>query len=271
MIVTHDIEHHNLQLAQRLVLSAQVKSHFKTRRQRRAQRQHTHDCYSSTATQRSCVRLAMADLQQPQHTSDSQEPPSVDGSAIIDAMCAVIDVLPYLGPVLGLQGLACLASTCPQLKQECFAYIYGNVTALLLDALPSVNAEEGLAAVAERAAAAPPPPAAEAEACQRLQPVIWLLQVSPSTLSSAVAGADVLQRLVHLPHVPLPQAKQLVAAGVRIPYAQLLSAASSMVAGVEVWVQAQQQLGISTDVPAAAIAICCGEDSVSVQAGALSK
>jgi hypothetical protein len=49
-----------------------------------------------------------------------------------------------------------------------------------------------------------------------------------------------------------------------IPYAQLLSAASSMVAGVEVWVEAQQQLGLASDIPAAAVAICCGQDWVSV-------
>jgi hypothetical protein len=42
---------------------------------------------------------------------------------------------------------------------------------------------------------------------------------------------------------------------VRVSYAQLLAAANSMVAGVEVWVQAQQQLGIQTDIPAAAVAI----------------
>uniref|UniRef100_A0A383WDR5 Uncharacterized protein n=1 Tax=Tetradesmus obliquus TaxID=3088 RepID=A0A383WDR5_TETOB len=31
-----------------------------------------------------------------------------------------------------------------------------------------------------------------------------------------------------------------------------------MVPGVEVWVQAQQQLGVQTDIPAAAVTICCG-------------
>jgi hypothetical protein len=42
--------------------------------------------------------------------------------------------------------------------------------------------------------------------------------------------------------VPLNWALQLVAAGVRFSYAQLLAAANSMLAGVEVWVQAQQKL-----------------------------
>jgi hypothetical protein len=36
-----------------------------------------------------------------------------------------------------------------------------------------------------------------------------------------------------------------------------------MVAGVEVWVEEQQQLGIQTDIPAAAVAICCGKEWVS--------
>jgi hypothetical protein len=53
-------------------------------------------------------------------------------------------------------------------------------------------------------------------------------------------------------------ATRLVAAGVRISYAQLLAAANSMVAGLEVWVHAQEQLGIQTDIPAAAEAVCTG-------------
>jgi hypothetical protein len=82
-----------------------------------------------------------------------------------------------------------------------------------------------------------------------------------------VLTADVLQRLLHVPHVPLQHAQQLVAAGVHISYAQVLEAASSMVAGVEVWVQAQQQLKSRNkkkrlhdlyDIPAEAVAICCG-------------
>jgi hypothetical protein len=74
-----------------------------------------------------------------------------------------------------------------------------------------------------------------------------------------ISSAQVLT----LPAVPLIEAKQLVSAGLRLSYAQLLAAANNMVAGVEVWVQAQQQLGIQTDIPAAAVAICCGGDWVS--------
>jgi hypothetical protein len=36
-----------------------------------------------------------------------------------------------------------------------------------------------------------------------------------------------------------------------------------MVARLDVWVQAQEQLGITSDLPAAAVAICCGRDWVS--------
>jgi hypothetical protein len=80
---------------------------------------------------------------------------------------------------------------------------------------------------------------------------------------TALAAADVLQRLLHLPHVPLQHAQQLIAAGVRISHAQLLAATRDVVAGVEVWVQAQQDLGITSDLPAAAVAICCGREWVS--------
>jgi hypothetical protein len=103
-----------------------------------------------------------------------------------------------------------------------------------------------------------------AEEDQRLQPVMWLLYVAPRVSTNALAAADVLQRLLHLPHVPLQQAQQLVAAGARIPYAQLLAAAHSMVAGVEVWVQVQQVMGLSTDVPVASVAVCCQQSWVSL-------
>jgi hypothetical protein len=106
--------------------------------------------------------------------------------------------------------------------------------------------------------------AAKAATDQHLQPVLWLLRVAPRSSRPAMAAADVLQRLVHLPHVPLHHAEELVAAGVRIPYAGLLSAASNMVAGVEVGVQAQQKVASSPDLPAATVAICCQEDWVSL-------
>ncbi|KAF6247231.1 hypothetical protein COO60DRAFT_1649584 [Scenedesmus sp. NREL 46B-D3] len=58
---------------------------------------------------------------------------------------------------------------------------------------------------------------------------------------------------------------RLLSAGMRIIYAGLLKAAGDMVAGVEVWVQAQQQLGIQSDIPALAVAVCCGGDWADIE------
>jgi hypothetical protein len=92
---------------------------------------------------------------------------------------------------------------------------------------------------------------------QHHQALAWLaallLRRAPAT------AAAVTEKLLPLPDVALEFAKQLVAAGLRITYAQLLDAANSMVAGVEVWVQAQQALSINTDIPAVAVAICCDD------------
>jgi hypothetical protein len=85
---------------------------------------------------------------------------------------------------------------------------------------------------------------------QRLQAAAWVVQAAPG-------AAYTVEVLLRAPSVPLNIAKQIVSAGTRVMYAPLLAAASSMVAGVEVWVQAQQELGIHTDVPPAAQAICC--------------
>jgi hypothetical protein len=62
---------------------------------------------------------------------------------------------------------------------------------------------------------------------------------------------------VKLHNVPWDWAMILVAAGVRISWAQLLDAANSKVAGVEVWVQVQQQRRVHMDIPPAAVIICC--------------
>jgi hypothetical protein len=85
------------------------------------------------------------------------------------------------------------------------------------------------------------------------QSVDWLLHLAPA----AASAAEVRDCLVRLPAVPLPWARQMVRAGVRMSYAQLLAAADSMVYDVNRWVQAQQQLGVETDIPEVAVAICC--------------
>jgi hypothetical protein len=194
--------------------------------------------------------------------------PEAEDAANAEAAATLVDVLPYLGRALGLRGLACLAGSSRQLRESCINFAESNARILLLDALPAVKTGGDLAEAAAAAAAEATriTPMITAELDERLQPVMWLLHVAPAvSSSSALTASDVLQRLLHLPHVPLQQAQQLLAAGVRIPYAQLLAAARSMVAGVEVWVQAQQQLGITSDIPAAAVAICCRQIWVSLQ------
>jgi hypothetical protein len=88
---------------------------------------------------------------------------------------------------------------------------------------------------------------------QHRQAVVWLLLAVPA-VAAAATTADLLS---HVPTVPIAWALQLVETGVHITYAQLLAAARNMVAGVEVWVQAQQQLGVQTDIPEVAVAVCC--------------
>jgi hypothetical protein len=92
---------------------------------------------------------------------------------------------------------------------------------------------------------------AEGSQQEQLQAVVWLLHHLPA------AETDYLtDQLIRVRCVPLHRAKALVAAGVRITCAQLLAAASCMVPGVEVWVQAQQQLRVTTDIPHEVSEIC---------------
>jgi hypothetical protein len=135
---------------------------------------------------------------------------------------------PMLCTHLGLKALACLAPSSRSLRDTCYSLVRLDSKRWLQRAID------------------------EAEEPQHWQSAVWVLQVAPSAVAAAA------QQLVCRPAVPLDIAKKLVATGVRIAYSQLLAAAQSMVEGVEVWVQAQQQLGINTDVPAAAIAACNG-------------
>jgi hypothetical protein len=154
----------------------------------------------------------------------------------------LVDVL-HISPIctkLGLGCLACLA-TCSKATESTIEKVFVRDSLGLLDhALNSARCSEQQ---------------------QHTQAAAWLAAV---LLRKAPAiAAEVTERLLHLPSVPLATARQLVAAGVRITNAQLLGAARTMVAGVEVWVQAQHELGIQTDVPALAVRICCGDYWVS--------
>jgi hypothetical protein len=137
---------------------------------------------------------------------------------------------------LGVGGLARVAACSKQLRDTCITIAVRDVQSLLKHELEQAQAAAGKAGWE-----------------QHLQAVLWLLQAAPT----AVAAAPTTEQLACLPCLPLRWALQIVTAGVHISYAQLLAAASSMVPGVEVWVQAQQQLGVQTDIPPAAAAVCC--------------
>jgi hypothetical protein len=93
--------------------------------------------------------------------------------------------------------------------------------------------------------------AAQLSNCMLLKAGAWVLPLLPTAARTGIA-----ERIICLPAVSPCLAQQLVSAGVRINCKQLVAAANSMVAGVEVWVQAQQQLGITTDIPAAYLRVC---------------
>jgi hypothetical protein len=165
------------------------------------------------------------------------------------------EVLPLVSRALGLQGLARLMTSSERNRSLCLTLITQDTKQLLQSALPLPAA-----AAAAGAAGLHPRQAADQSS---LQAVLWMLRVAPEAATAALTVASTAEHVVLLPAVPLDAAVQLVAAGVRITYAQLLAAAKSMVPGVEVWVQAQQQLGVQTDMPAAAVAICLGDYWVS--------
>jgi hypothetical protein len=142
---------------------------------------------------------------------------------------------PKLSTHSGLQGLACLSASCRSLKAACLASCRRDAVTLLEPAFDPLATAHGV------------------QQKQQLAAAVWLLHAVP-----AAATVSVSNRLVYTPLLPLELAKQLVEAGVCVSYAQLLAAAHSMVAGVEVWVDAQQQLGVQSDIPETAVLVCCG-------------
>jgi hypothetical protein len=141
---------------------------------------------------------------------------------------------------LGLRGLLTLAASSKQLSRTCLAAACDAAVDLLAQSTAAIAAADGRATRLAR---------------QHMQAAKWLLRAAPAAVKSASVAAP----LVRIANVPPGWALQLVAAGVRISYAQLLAAADSMVQGVEVWMKAQQQLGVQTDTPMAAVALCCDE------------
>lgn len=93
---------------------------------------------------------------------------------------------------------------------------------------------------------------------------------SLGTILAATPGLGVNQQLAGLFDVPqlpqgiiqhLVQQAPLQPSGIAvcINYSQLIAAAYNRVAGIEVWVQVQRQLGIVTDIPNIIESICCGD------------
>jgi hypothetical protein len=93
---------------------------------------------------------------------------------------------------------------------------------------------------------------------QQVHAVAWLLCAAPVEAALDAAVKCVLS----VPAVPEQAAVQLVTAGMRVSFAQLLSAADRKVKGAEVWVLAQQKLGVHTDIPEDGVDICRGDLSV---------
>jgi hypothetical protein len=159
----------------------------------------------------------------------------------------VYSLLPLCSRQLGLPGLACLATCSKQCKLMCDELRRTDATDVLLGTLEAAIAEA-------QAAAGAIDSRKQANIAAWWQPVKEHMQAMPAPFK--VVG--VASRLLWLPSVPLKQATQWVKAGVRIRYAQLRAAASCMVSGLEVWVKAQQQLGIRSDIPMAAVDVCYG-------------
>jgi hypothetical protein len=162
------------------------------------------------------------------------------------------DILPFCKLQLGLQGLACLAASNKHLQDTCIAAARADADSLLLNALDAAKALKS----SEQDTVS-----SQRLVQQHLQAVAWLLRHSPT------AAAGVLRYIAEhpmsTPALRLWWVKELVAAGVTVSHSQLLEAANSMLAGVEAWVQAQQQLGVQTDIAPWAVAICCGDPWVS--------
>jgi hypothetical protein len=162
----------------------------------------------------------------------------------------VLQVLPFCSRQMGLQGLACLAACSKKAKLTSDEIKSKDALIVLLGTLDATKAE----AAAESAAGA----IQRSFDKQLTRLAAWWkpVQKHVQTVPTALTLAGVSDRMLWLPPVSLKQAKQLISGGVRIRYAELLTAASCMVPGLAMWVQAQQQLGIQTDIPKAAVEVC---------------
>jgi hypothetical protein len=147
-----------------------------------------------------------------------------------------------LGIDLGLKRLARLAACSKEFERICQENACYNAASLIDHEL---NAARNGVAQQE----------------QHKPAIAWLTAVATDPAMARIAhkaAEDVAEKMLSMESVPMDRAAQMVAAGQRVTYAQLLAAAKRMVPGVEVWVQAQQREGAVTDIPAIAVAICSG-------------
>jgi hypothetical protein len=151
---------------------------------------------------------------------------------------------------LGLQGLACLAACGKQLKRGCSDLLKTYATEALIGALEAAGA-------AKAAAASDVDSTAEQNAVNSaINGLSWLLKQVPKDQHAELL-AVASEHVVLYPAVAQWQAHQFCRLGVRIHHTQLIAAANSMVLGVEVWAQTQQEFEIRSDISPAAVAICC--------------
>jgi hypothetical protein len=196
------------------------------------------------------LRVQSIDITSKQHRPHPQLLNMSQESADV-AEVAIVELVSFCITHLGLQGLACLAACSRELHNTCLGLVQSHANSLLAEAVKAVQSAHATQRSSNQRQKEHSRDLAVQE--QHRQAVVWLLRAAPA-LAAAATTADLLS---HVPNVPTGWELQLVEAGVRITYTQLLAAAHSMVAGVEVWVQAQQQLGVQTDIPKWAVAVCC--------------
>jgi hypothetical protein len=158
--------------------------------------------------------------------------------------------LAYCSKQLGLQGLSRLAASSKCLRKASLAATCRDAPLLLLDTAKAAAKFNKFR-----------DPATQLASQQNMEAVAWLLPFVPAAATSATTAAQMLS----VPNVPLQLAEQLVAAGMRLSFPQITAAARRMIAGVEVWMQAQLDDCRLTDIPRAAIELCASPLWVSCQ------
>jgi hypothetical protein len=195
-------------------------------------------------------------------------------SRVLESDDDLFNVISACSTHLGLPGLARLAASSNRLREACLVILRRDTLSLLGPAMDATNAAAadkhgGYTQYTRQLLQMQPPsemyPSTGYYCCRfrqqaeqrEMHAVAWLLRSVPAAVSGSMSD-----QLVRLPMVNIGVAKQLVRAGVRITYKQLLAAANSMVPGVEVWVQVQHRQGIHTDIPAAVTDTFCGHFAV---------